>query len=120
MKTTKKEILSSVSTEYGLSGYSEMYQKTRKLELREPRQLCMTLLRIMLDLTWSECGLEFMLTHATAIHSRKVWRDFYVTDKKKRVTLRNVLSRLTESPDVVISKLLTDDRYTLIAKRSKI
>lgn len=73
----------------------------RRPEYVFPRQLIMTLLKTASHLSLSAASDPFSQHHCTAIHSIKVIKDWYDTDKGKRELINKVLEELCLPKDFI-------------------
>jgi len=74
---------------YGISVEMLNY-KTRKKEIREPRQVIMFLGHKYLNLTQAECGRLVSKNHSTVLHSSRVVVNQYHLDKVFRKTMHQI------------------------------
>lgn len=92
-------ITCAVTRDYNLLP-QDLSLNTRRREIVEPRQICMFLANTYLRMTSIKTGKVFgMRDHSTVIHSTKVVRDRYKTDKMFRSRLRGIISSIGIDPD---------------------
>ena len=86
-------ITTVVSRSYGKEP-EELQYKCRKLEIREARQICMTIAHKYLGMSQELTAFQFGKKHCTVHHSCRVVRDLYAVDRVFRKRLSDILDEL--------------------------
>ena len=76
--------------------------KIRKREIVLARQVSMYFMRQNTQLSYAEIAGEFLLDHATAIHSLKAVNNLRDTDKHFKSDLINIYKKIFPEPDLEI------------------
>lgn len=83
----------------------ELCRKTRQAAIREPRQIAMFLAYKYLRMKTTEAGRAYGKDHATVIHSTRVVRSLYETDKFFRQRIHQIMAQLGINNMVVYERL---------------
>lgn len=118
MYLTTTMIIATVSHYFEIDP-KNLQSKDKHRKYTEPRQLCITLFRLILDMTWKQSAGVFSLNYATGIHARKIWQILYITQPDKRDLFNKVVNQITCDTQSIVSRLMADDRYIFIAKRKE-
>lgn len=121
---SKDRIAEKVAEEYDIS-VDDLYIKTRRTKIVEPRQVFISIAKYALDLTNQEIADMFGQTNATVVHARKCLRNFYVTNKHYRKKIDFLLQKLflfESDREMILNKMLDNDivRSKSLEARSKV
>ena len=90
----------------------EMRSRTRKREVVNARQVCMSVMRDFTILSYAMIGSYFNLDHSTAIHAIKTVKNLYDTDKIFRSQVDSVYDACRSGEvDVPFSNLIKPPVY---------
>ena len=108
---TKELIIKTVSEYYQVS-IDDLYRKTRKSEIVEPRHIVISILKYALYITNRQISDEFRQTNASIVHARINVMNFYSTDKTYRQKVNEILEKLFyfEKDRAAILKRMLDPR----------
>lgn len=111
-KIHKIHVINSVCRDYEIN-INQIYQKTRKRSVCEPRMVVQSILRLGLGYTLALSGNEFGLSDATVYNSIRKVRNLYVSYPKFRVKFLKILNSIFENEiesGLVIERLIDEQK----------
>jgi chromosomal replication initiation ATPase DnaA len=98
MKVSPDAIPGIVCETYGISE-TDLFSKTRKREIVEPRQMVIFLLNRLTKRSNNRICLDFRKNHSTGMHAIRKVTDYYRTEKAYRERMDAILFQIGVSPE---------------------
>lgn len=75
----------------------DLQKRTRRMDIVEPRKVCMALRSIIAGQTLTQTGNHFCKDHATVLHARKSVLNRYQVDLRYREQIQHILNSMNVS-----------------------